>query len=308
MISVVIIVKNERGIENTIRKINSIPKPEKTEILVIDASGGNLDDISKMFPKVRWIPFRNTNLLKKYTIPEQRNLGIKLAKGDIIVFIDANCIPMKNWLIEIVSPIRKNKENVIAGLVKSTGGKSIWDGEQEKIGSKKYIRECSTLNMAFNKDITKKVGYFDERFNYGSDMDFTWRIIDAGYRIRYSKKAVIYHDWGNFKKEIKRSVIYGEARVVLYTKHTSRLTNFLNYYKDPYTPFTFFFFLYILFLPIALIYPYYLIFILIPIIKNVKHRPFENMLIYWSFGLGLWKGLALLLKRKVKYNFANKYA
>lgn len=59
MISVIIPVKNDREIENTLNEMFNIPKPEKTEILVVDASEGNLDDIKKRFPKVRWVYFKN---------------------------------------------------------------------------------------------------------------------------------------------------------------------------------------------------------------------------------------------------------
>jgi len=57
--------------------------------------------------------------------------------------------------------------------------------------------------MAFKKEIIKRAGFFDEKFNYGSDMDFTWRTTDLGYKIRYNKDATIYHDWGNLQQEIK---------------------------------------------------------------------------------------------------------
>jgi uncharacterized pyridoxamine 5'-phosphate oxidase family protein len=55
MISVIILVKNDREIKNVLNEMFNIPKPEKTEILVVDASEGNLDDIRKKFPKVRWV-------------------------------------------------------------------------------------------------------------------------------------------------------------------------------------------------------------------------------------------------------------
>ena len=54
MISIIIIVKNDRRIENTLKKLFKIPKPEKTEILVIDASEGNLDDVKNIFPSARF--------------------------------------------------------------------------------------------------------------------------------------------------------------------------------------------------------------------------------------------------------------
>lgn len=155
MISIIIIVKSDRGTENTLKKLVKITKPEKTEILVIDASEGNLYDIKKEFPSVRWIYYQNKKG-KKIIIPEQRNLGLKKAKGGIIAFIDANCVPDDNWLIELVKPINNEGEIVIASSIKSIDGKTIWDVEEERINSKKYLGEASTMNMAFKKEIKKR--------------------------------------------------------------------------------------------------------------------------------------------------------
>jgi hypothetical protein len=45
MISIIIAVKNDIRIDKTLEELVKIPRPEKTEILVIDASEGNLDEI-----------------------------------------------------------------------------------------------------------------------------------------------------------------------------------------------------------------------------------------------------------------------
>lgn len=47
------------GIENTLKKLVKIPKPEKIEILIVDASEENLYDKKKEFSSVRWIYFHN---------------------------------------------------------------------------------------------------------------------------------------------------------------------------------------------------------------------------------------------------------
>lgn len=73
-------------------------------------------------------------------------------------------------------------------------------------------------------------------------MDFTWRITQEAYKIRRNKNAVIYHDWGNLKQEIKKAFRYGEARVRLYKKHPGRWKNFFGYDM------------------VTLIYPLYIIF------------------------------------------------
>jgi len=290
MISIIIIVKNDRGIENTLISLKKVKKPEKTEIIIVDASEGNLDDIKKKFPSVRWIYFHNeTN--KKITIPEQRNLGIKKAKGDIIVFIDANCIPKNNWLIELTKPIIYRGENIVAGVVKSKD-KSIYDRSFGNTKKSKYIEECPTINLALRKKVFEKNGNFDTNFNYGSDVDFSWRARDLGYNIRHAPKAVISHDWGNLKQEIKRAFMYGEARVRLYKKHPSQIWRLFNYNEDLFTLYSLLFFSYIVSLiPISFFWYYYPLLLLIPLIKNIRSKPFKKLVFDFFWGPGVLKEL-----------------
>jgi GT2 family glycosyltransferase len=290
MISIIIIVKSDRGIENTLKKLVKIPKPEKTEILVIDASEGNLNDIKNIFPSVRWIYYHNKKS-KEITIPEQRNLGLKKAQGDIIAFIDADCVPDNNWLIELAKSINNEEKIIVSGLIKSIGKKTLWDVGEERINSKKYLVEAGTVNMVFKKGIIKKVGFFDEKFSCGEDIDFTWRATDLGYKIRYNKDAIIYHDWGNLKQEIKRAFRYGEARVRLYKKHPHRWKNLFGYNIT-----VLIYPLYIIFLPLTFFWLYYPLFILIPIIKNIKRQPLKVVFINLIFGFGVLKELFFLKK------------
>ena len=59
-----------------------------------------------------------------------------------------------------------------------------------------YLRECPTGNIAFHREAFDAIGGFDESFAFGSDIDFSWRLVDAGYRIRTVPDAVVRHDWG----------------------------------------------------------------------------------------------------------------
>ena len=112
MISIITIVYKDRRISNLLKRLIELPKPEDTEIIVVDSSKGTLDDIKKIFPKVKWICFNNiTN--KKFTYSDQRNMGVRKAKGEIIVFIDSDCVPQKNWLTELTKPIKEGKERKI---------------------------------------------------------------------------------------------------------------------------------------------------------------------------------------------------
>jgi len=292
MISIIIPVKNDKKIERTIKILKSIPKPEKIEIVVVDASGGNLDFIKKKFPTVKWVNFINKTK-KKYTFTEQINLGLKSASGDLIAFIDADCIPHKKWLIELARPIRKEGEDYVTGLVKPLEENSIHEGVWKKIDKKIYRDETGSANSLFRKKIIKEVGYFDESFEAGSDVDFSWRVINKGYKIRYNPKAIIFDHWGNLRQEIKRAGKYSEARVKLYRKHPDRLNNLTKDNKDLFTLYAPLFFIYVILIPpMAFIWPYYLLGIVIPIIKNRKVNISRKFLFDFFYGLGILKELA----------------
>lgn len=296
MISVIIIVKDDIKIEFTLKDLRLIKKPEKTEIIVVDASEGNLDDIKNKFPKVRWIYFHNkTN--KKITIPEQRNLGIKKTKGDIIVFVDAGCKIKRDWLVKLTSSIINGKELIVSGRIKSIGKNKIHDDYWKKIKSP-YLECCGTANLALKKELFLDIGYFDENFSIGEDVDFTWRALDKGYKILYVPKAIMYHDWGTFRQEIKRSFYYGKAKAKLYKKHFK--TKWKNLFG--YDIVALVYPAYILMLPLTFLFKFYPLLIFIPLIKNITKKPFETVFLNLIYGLGVLKEFFFSNKNKIYSN------
>lgn len=54
---------------------------------------------------------------------------------------------------------------------------------------------ASTACAAFRKNIYDQIGGFDDKtfFMYCDDLDFSWRIRKAGYKIKYVPSAIVYH-------------------------------------------------------------------------------------------------------------------
>jgi GT2 family glycosyltransferase len=266
-ISIIIIVKGDKGIRKTLASLQALTDSYKNEIIVVDGSEGKLADIQKQFPHVVWVPFKNkTN--KKITIPEQRNVGVRTSKGDVIVFIDANCEAQPNWLEELVKPIINEGESVVCGEVLSQGTDTMHDLERQARSSKHYLHECPTINLAIKRDVINQVGSFDEKFDYGSDVDYSWRMIEHGYKIRYQGTALISHDWGSAKDEMKRAFRYGKARARLYKKHKHKWRNMFT--KDIYMVI---YPVFLVGLPLTLFVPWYPLLLLVPLIKNRKQYP-----------------------------------
>jgi len=231
MVSVVLISKNEDGLNDTLLRLEDEFRRVATscEAIVVDASDGALDYIRDSHPNVLWVAYKAAPDVR-VSIPQQRNLGIKAAQSGIVVFLDAGCVPRPGWLQALIAPILNEGESVCAGPVVSGDGQlkgydSVWAGNPDV----QYLRECPTINLAIARSVFSKIGYFDERFEYGSDTDFSWRVVDAGLQIRAVHEASISHEWGSLSKQIKRSFRYGKARVRLYRKHPGRLRDIGRY-------------------------------------------------------------------------------
>jgi GT2 family glycosyltransferase len=288
LVSVVIINKNDRGIADTLAALRKVRCPLPFEVVVIDASNGRLDDIAAGFPEVRWIAFASRTG-RKFTIPEQRNTGVHEAKGTIVVFTDANCVPNEDWLELLVAPIINEGEQLVAGSTRSRGQSSIYDQDHDHRKGQKYIRECPTINLAFRKETYQKIGGFDERFDYGSDVDFSWRANDLGFKVRYVPEAIIAHDWGSASDDAKRSYRYGVARARLYKKHPGRWRQLFT--KDITA---LIYPVYILGLPLTIWFWPYPLLILIPLAKNVQKQPLKVLKKHLIYGTGVLRELVRL--------------
>ncbi len=289
MISIVIISKDEESLDDTLSAVVCQAKDsgELTEIIVVDASAGRLEPIRlRHDAAVRWIDFVQPPGVR-VSIPHQRNAGVRAAHGEIIVFTDAGCRPEDGWLARLVAPLRET-EHVTAGLALAPQGRiGLYDQATVRAMQARYIAQCPTINIAFRRDVYDAIGGFDEHFAYGSDMDFSWRLIDAGHRIRSVPEALVRHDFGGWRRQLRRSYVYGQARVRLYRKHRARLKRLLL--DDPVVvvyP------LFLLGLPLTLLFPFYPALLLLPAWRNRSNGALRVVANHLTYGAGVLAELA----------------
>jgi glycosyltransferase involved in cell wall biosynthesis len=283
MISVVVISKDEPALNETLGGVCEQARAlgEDWEIVVVDASEGRLERIRERHPGARWIDFTRPRGVT-VSIPHQRNLGVREARGEIVVFTDAGCIPFAGWLEELVSPLLHGGEDVAAGISSAPEGQEgLYDTRIHEAAKSEYLSECPTLNMAFRREAFDAVGGFDESFEYGSDIDFSWRLVEAGKRIRSVPTAIVRHDWGSHRRQLKRAYFYGRARARLYRKHRSRLLR--SWRRDPmiivYPSF-------LLGLPLTRRFPLYPALLAIPAWRNREEGPLRVIADHLTFGVG----------------------
>ena len=126
-----------------------------------------------------------------------RNRGISSAKGDIIAFVDSDCVASKDWLKHLVSSFGRANAAVVAGEVKAYKPKSdveiFYEGLMSQKKNLSYEHPYAvTANLAFLRSVSHDVS-FDNRFSQTEDVDFCWRLLEKGYRIEYQPDALVYH-------------------------------------------------------------------------------------------------------------------
>ena len=289
MISIVVISKDEASLDDTLTDVASQTRDldDSSEIVVVDASEGRLDHILRRHESaVRWVQFRRPPGVA-VSIPHQRNVGVRTARGGIIVFTDAGCRPEPGWLIRLVAPLYQD-ENITAGTISGVSGShGLYALGEQQVRACQYLTECGTGNLAFRREAFDVVNGFDEAFAYGSDVDFSWRLIDAGYRICSVPDAIIHHDYGTWRRQWRRSYVYGKARTRLYRKHRARIRHIIR--KDPvvvvYPAF-------LIGLPLTLIFPFYPALLLIPAWRNRSHGPLRVLVDHLLYRAGVLAELA----------------
>ncbi len=259
--SIVIISKDEERLAATLDAIADLGQGAVDQVVVIDASQGRLDSIRQANPWVDWEDFHQP-VGNRVTIPHQRNAGVRRARGEIIVFIDCGCVPQAGWLQRLLAPIVNEGEQITCGPATARGA-NVYAGSRWASPTSEYVDKAPTINLAFRRSAFDAVGGFDESFEYGSDIDFTWRLTEHGYRLRWVGDAVVEHEWGTVRRQVRRAYAYGAASARLYRKHPARIRPALSANPVPLV-----YPLFLLGLPITLKFRAYPLLMLVPLWRN----------------------------------------
>jgi glycosyltransferase involved in cell wall biosynthesis len=187
--------------ENTIRNcLDSILAQEfikECEIIVVDSSADRTSEIVRQnYPEVQCC-----HLDKKTDPGTARNLGVAQSHGDVLIFIDSDCIARPGWLNGLLTLHRQNCYNVIGGAIENANPGSI-------ISFASYVVEFSdflptmqkgpvshlpTCNISYKRAIFNKFGGFDHRYYPQEDYYFHWQLKKAGQRIYFDPSILVAH-------------------------------------------------------------------------------------------------------------------
>jgi GT2 family glycosyltransferase len=240
LFSIIIAVRNEkRLIIKCIESVFNQDFKDDYEVIIVDgmSNDGTYEILEELKNKYDFKFLKN----EKINAAAGRNLGIKNSKGEFIAFIDGDAIPEKNWLKNIKSTFEKHDEVVGVGgpdlLPKDSSYKSQSIGrvmtsplarggrlnpstQHSLMEEEKYVGHIPTCNLSLRREVFDKVGFFDETFVKGQDLELNYRITNNGFKLLYSPKIKVLHyrknDFKSFSKQIYK---WAKAKVAIIKKH-----------------------------------------------------------------------------------------
>jgi len=311
LVSIIIPCRNE---EKFIKKclesvLNQDYPKEKMEVLVVD--GMSEDRTREIIEDFR---LKNANLKIKLIDNPRKftnfafNIGIREAKGEIIMLAGAHAIYEKDYVSKCVKYLKKYDADCVGGVLKTIPAENTLIGKAIaislsrpfgagtsyfRIGAKEPREVDTVFGGCYKREVFEKIGLFNENLLRSQDMEFNLRLKRVGGKILLFPDIVAYYyPQSNFKNFFLHNFQDGVWAILPFKLAKTPLK--LRHYIPLF---------FVLTLPIS-IWPYILLSLIFSVQIAFREKDFRLFFLmpiaffcrHFGYGLGSILGLIKLLK------------
>jgi glycosyltransferase involved in cell wall biosynthesis len=231
MVSVIIPVRNQADkIEQCLKAVFS-QSHKPCEVIVVD--GHSTDGSTQKAEKYPIDLIYESYHLRARARSGACQVGVEHARGDYIAFTDADCIPDKDWLLNLLEAFHEQVVGVGGKVINI--GDTDWENSINLalgtfIGSagslqgkppkeERLVKSISGCNSIYKKRSIIGVGGFNPNLPGAEDLELNRRLLKLG-NLLYTPKAIVYHnhnwtsegDGGKAFRFAKKMYRYGKDR------------------------------------------------------------------------------------------------
>lgn len=239
----------------------SLYKNGTVEIVIVDdcSTDDSVNVLSNLLPKLKSafsdIKIKIIKNEKNVGFSSNINNGVKNANGDILILLNTDVIPKKDFLDPLLRHFSDKNVFAVGCMDESMeNGKIILRGRG--IGAWKRgffvhargeVDQANTLwvnggSGAFRKSMWERLGGFNELYSpfYWEDIDLSYRALKCGYKIMFEPKSIVIHEHekGAIKKKFSsmqiKSISYKNQFIFIWKNTTDLDLQFLHFFWLPY--------------------------------------------------------------------------
>ncbi len=191
----------------------NLPPDICTEIILVndDTHNKDLQLLCASYPNCTYICSDNNPNLAR-TMPfvwtrfplgpgAARNSGVSISKGDYLLFTDADCIPEKDWIVQLLKPMLADPAiAAIKGAYRSTQPETVARFVQQEYAFKTHqmsklsgIDFIDTYSAAFRRSIFLEHQGFNPHIKRNEDHELSFRVHQAGHKLAITLDARVAH-------------------------------------------------------------------------------------------------------------------
>jgi mycofactocin system glycosyltransferase len=152
-----------------------------------------------------------------------RNTALRMIGTEFVAFLDSDCIPPPGWASALAGhfadPLVAAVAPRIVAAAPGTGGSPLDLGDRPaRVAPMTRVAYVPTAALLLRRAILGDG--FDEALRYGEDVDLVWRLIEAGWRVRYEPAVRVGHAEPTSRPALlRRRFRYGTSAAPLARRH-----------------------------------------------------------------------------------------
>ncbi len=155
-----------------------------------------------------------------------RNRGVAAAKHELIWFVDSDCVAEPDALAKLLPYLDDPKVGGVGGSYTNRVPHSLLacliheEIVERHRSMPAKVNFLATFNVLYRKRVIEEIGGFDEQFLKGQDAELSFRVMAAGYELRFDRTSRVghYHET-SWRRYLKIQRQQGFWRVRLHLSH-----------------------------------------------------------------------------------------